>query len=288
MQIAAVLSAFAVVAITLLLAAGCATPRSVHSLSLNGMGELVVTSRREFVGLSFRTVHGLALRRTGTKELIHLTGRIGTLPKAARYLDKIVVEDVRGTGGDSGMGLYGTHYIDPALITREEFNAVCSAWRNRPEMPPLNLYLDRLVYGNPDSFYEVFALNEGFFLYTDRDGLVLITDNAHPDRLTLPAEKRRFNHIGWFDDKSRLYLPQGRIVTGSVEPDFFGRPSLKVERQLIDGRENPPGAEPVLIDVLWAELLYPADGTGYPAGLLAPARDAEGRRLDEAFMLAAP
>lgn len=288
MQIVATFSALAVVAITILLAAGCATPRPVHSLSLNGTGELLVTSRRECIGLSLRTVHGLALRRTGTKELIHLTGRIGTLPKAARYLEQIVIENVRGTEGESGMGLYGTHYIDPSLITREEFLAVCSTWRNRPELPPLNLYLDRLVYGNPDSFYEVFTLQEGFSIHTDRDGFVLITDNANPDQLTLPAEKRRFNHIGWFDAENRLYLPRGRVLSTEVEPDFFGRPSLKVERLPPDGMESPLGAEPVLIDVLWAEFLYPADGSETPTRLLAGARDSEGRRLDEAFTLVGP
>ncbi len=96
---------------------------------------------------------------------------------------------------------------------------------------------------------------------------------------SVPAGKRHFNFIGWFDDADSLHLRRGRVLSKTPVADLHGRRSLPVAF-LPDGRSE---AAEDLVDVLWARRLYPEDAPGVDAAFLRACRDARGRRLDAVF-----
>lgn len=274
MTMLAIIAAF-IIGITIL---GCTSPKQkmLYSAPCGRNTELQVVRVKEFVELSYQNAYYLYYKRSGEKP-IRLTGTVGTLPLATRYKKMIRIEELNG--GIVG-SMFGIHYIHPDLISSEEFTAVVDTYRqHRNEWIEIQKTIDILVYGDQRMFHEIFSCDNGFFLYTDLNGGITITDNADYAMLSSIPEKHHFNNIGTFDDTNLLHFRKGMIISG-IEQDLYGKPAKKVRFKGIGDEKDYDD----FVETLWVDILYNKTSTGINASFLLSAKNAEGKRLDEIFV----
>lgn len=242
----------------------------------DNQNQLLLIKEKIMVELAWQTEYHLALKNHATSEIRKITGRYGTLPKVRRYLSRIRVERM-----DAGEGsLFNTHYVFPELFTTDEYDFIVTAYRrHRDSIPELKTKIHTLVYGNPRQFHEVFTCPEKFFLITDSWGQISIVTDSSYDALTLPAEKRHVNSIGFFNDDGVLTLRKGRILSGE-QTGLLGKPVKKVA--FLNPKDNTLYTGE--IETLWCDLLYNNRETNInETFILSSINHASGRRLDEEF-----
>jgi len=270
-----IIIAVVIIGITVL---GCTSPKQkiLYSAPCGRNAELQVVRVKEFVELSYQFAYYLYYKRNDEKP-IRLTGTVGTLPQAMRYKKMLRVEDLNDGVVHS---MFGIHYIHPDHISSEEFTAVVATYRqHRADWIEIQKTIDILVYGDQKMFHEIFSCSNGFFLYTDLNGGITITDNADYNTLSAIPEKKHFNNVASFDDADVLHFRKGRIISG-IEQDLYGKPAKKVHFSGIGDEDEYDG----YIETLWADILYNNTATGINTSVLLSAKNAEGKRLDEVFV----
>ena len=252
------------------------TPRKIRSYPCGKNLKLVLTCRQEFVELAFQDRYELHLEKEEVREMRLITGNIAVLPRVKRYLDRIRVRDY---APGKAKTLFSIHYVLPSRFTAEEFEAIDACYAShRDRMPEISRKVEMLVYGDPKSFYEIYRCPGRFYIRTEIDGNLTITDDPSYESLTQIPEKRHFNHVGFFNDRNELYLRKGKIVSG-ILTGFFGKPVRKVRFRAEGGREGYTGE----VETLWVDLLYSEQKEGVNEAYLLSSRDESGRRLDEVF-----
>lgn len=263
--------------ILLMITAGCvsARPKIFYTASCDNGAELQVVRIKEMVELAFQDRFNLFYKRQGEKAL-QLTGNVGILPRAPRYIKMLYMADFNPGKTQS---MFTIHYVDPALLSKEEFDAVVAVYRNhRNSWHEIKGKIDILIYGSQDMFHEIFTCENGLFVYTDLMGNVNITDNASREADSLPREKRHVNNVGYFDADNVFYPRKGKIVSGVVQ-DLFGKPSKKVLFKGNKGEEDYTGH----VETLWVDLLYNDKETGINGDLFYGAKGKDGKRFDKVF-----
>ncbi len=255
-----------------------AKTKTIYSAVCDNGAELHVIRVKEFVELSYRNAYYLYYQRNGEKP-VRLTGTVGVLPKAVRYLKMIHSEDFNP--GKTG-SMFSIHFIDPSLITRAEFDHVVATYRtNRDKWIEIKETIDILVYGSHTMFHEVFECSNGLFVFTDLMGNVTITDDASYNADTLPREKRHSDNVGYFDEKNVFFPRKGKIVSGVVK-DLFEKPAKKVFFEGRPGEDDYTGH----VEVLWVDLLYNDKEIGINHEIIYSAKNKDGKRFDEVFRIA--
>jgi hypothetical protein len=254
----------------------CSTAKkNVKTVSCSDDSLLVLTVEKEFVELSYQDVYNLSFRNKDGK-LRPVTGNIHILPEAKRYRDMITVRDY--TPG-TAKSLFNYHYLFPSDYTLEEFNLICDCYgRNRTSFPEIENKIGALVYGDYNLFNEIFKLPDGFFIMTENNGNLTILTDPSPIARTLPAEKKHFNNIGYFDGSNRLHLRRGKIIS-DVFSGFYGKPVKQVEFITEDGKVDYTGE----IETIWCDILYNSEKTGVNSVYLLSAVNDNGERLDKVF-----
>jgi hypothetical protein len=265
-------------AVPLLLLAGCCSgSKPVRSVSCVEQSKLVLMVKEEFTELSCQDVYDLYFYKEGKKTGQVITGNNAILPTVKRYRDMIIVHDFQPRKGKS---LFQYHYLDPSNFTASEFNRICVCYeKHRSFFPELEDKIGALVYGTFDSFREIFMLPDGFFLVTEHNGNITIVDDPSTEAMTLPAEKRHFNHIAHFDDQNKLFFRKGKIVSGE-KTGFFGKPVKQVVFTPAGDRPGYTGE----IETLWCDKLYSTDSFGVNTTYLHSASDRDGRTLCDIFL----
>lgn len=248
-------------------------PEFHQKIECSGGGELIYGTEKEFVELSWQTQHHLFYRTSDEKKVIKISGNVGKLPVAKRYKNMILVENF----SEENAHLFNTHWIKKSLITEGEFKNICNTFRkNLEKWPVLKKNIKTLVYGDRNDFHEVFKMAEGFYIFTDSAGSLFITDNPSQKQLTLPAEKRNFNYIGFFDDKGKIHLRKGKIVSG-IEKDIFKRDCYRVKFES-DG--SKPATEG-FIQTLWARIIYSSESFSVNSESILKSVDGKGRKIED-------
>ncbi len=260
----------------------CSTARkNVRTVSCSPGSELILTVEKEFVELSYEHVYDLAYKKNSDENIRIATGNISILPEAKRYKDMISVRDFTPGRAKS---LFQYHYLFPSEFTAEEFKEICDCYgNNRESFPELDKKIGALVYGDYNLFREVFKLSNGFYIVTEHNGDLTITDDPSRMAMTIPAEKRHFNNIGYFDDHNRLHLRRGRIIS-DIFNGFYGKPVKQVELVTGDGKVDYTAE----IETLWCDILFSSERTGIDTAYLLSAVNDKGKRLDEIFEFSAP
>ena len=260
----------------LLLFAGCSSGiKTVRDLTCSGESRLILTVEQEFVGLSFRDVYNLCYEGSDNK-IRPITGKTYTLPEVKRYRDMIKVYDLY-----PGQGKFFTqyHYLFPSSFTEDEFNEICRCYEaNKDSFKELGNKIGALVYGDYNLFLEVFKLPDGFYIKTEHDGNLTIVTDPSIEAMTLPAERKHFNNIGYFDDKGRLHLRKGKIISGEIT-GFFGKPVKKILFEAYRDKEEYTGE----IEIIWSDILYSEKKSGINSNYILSAVNAEGIKLGEIF-----
>lgn len=254
----------------------CSTAKkNVRSISCAPESTLILTVEKEFVELAYENVYNLAFKdREGKLRIV--TGNIHILPEAQRYRNLITVRDFSPGKTKS---LFNYHYIFPSDFTREEFNIICDCYeQNRISFPELDKKIGALVYGDYNSFREIFKLPDGFYIVTEHNGSLTIVDDPSREAMTIPAEKKHFNNIGYFDDQNRLHLRKGKIISDAFN-GFYGKPVKQVEFLTEDGKVDYTGE----IETVWCDILYNSSSTGVNHEYLLSALNDKGERLDKVF-----
>lgn len=206
-----------------------------------------------------------------------VTGETYTLPQVKRYRDMIKVYDLT-----PGQGKFFTqyHYLFPSIFTEDEFNEICRCYEaNKDSFKELGNKIGAFVYGNYNLFLEVFKLPHGFYIKTEHDGNLTIVTDPSIEAMTLPAEKKHFNNIGYFDDSGRLHLRKGRIISGEVT-GFFGKPVKKVLFEAYKDKKEYTGE----IETVWCDILYSEEESGINIEYILSAVNSEGKKLGEIFL----
>lgn len=260
----------------------CSTSRkNFRAVSCSRGSEILLTVEKEFVELSYEKVYNLAYKKPGDSKIRIVTGNISILPEAKRYRDMITVRDF--TPGKA-KSIFQYHYLFPSDFSADEFKEICDCYgNNRAAFPELDKKIGALVYGDYNSFREVFKLPDGLYIVTEHNGDLTITDDPSKKAMTIPAEKRHFNNIGYFDDHNRLHLRKGKIVS-DVFTGFYGKPVKQVELVTGDGKVDYTAE----IETLWCDKLYGTGETSINTGYLLSAINNNGERLDEVFEYSTP
>jgi len=256
----------------------CSTSKKeIRSIACSDDSALILTLKKEFVELSYQDVYDLSFKNKKHKTHV-VTGNIHILPEAKRYRDMIIVRDFHP---DRPKSLFNYHYLPPSEFSREEFDEICLCYeKNRAALPELEKKIGALVFGDFNSFREIFKLPDGFYIVTEHDGnLTILTDPSRIAMTYLP-EKKHFNNIGYFDDQNRLHLRKGKIISDEFI-GFYGKPVKKVEFIKEDGKAHYTGE----VETLWCDLIYSGAKTGVNSDYLLSAVNSEGKRLDNVFHL---
>ncbi|HRX48555.1 MAG TPA: hypothetical protein P5120_13635 [Spirochaetota bacterium] len=249
--------------------------KNLKSIPCTEDTSLILTVEKEFVELSFRDVYNLAYKNSNGKTRI-ITGNIHILPEAKRYRDLIIINDFHPERTKS---LFDYHYLSPSEFTREEFDEICLCYKqNRDSLPELETKIGALVYGDFNSFREIFKLPDGFYIVTEHDGNLTILTDPSIIAMTYLPEKKHFNNIGYFDDQNRIHLRKGKIISGEFI-GFYGKPVKKVEFISESGKADYTGE----VEILWCDLLYSSGKTGVNSNYILSAVNSKGERLDKVF-----
>ncbi len=255
----------------------CSSPaKKVREVSCPNGSSLILTVEKEFVELSYQNVYNLAYKNNKDGRPRIVTGNISILPEAKRYREMIKIRDF--TPGKA-KSLFQYHYLFPSHFTGEEFDLICSCYeKNIDKFPELHNKIGAIVYGNYNSFREIFRLPDGFFIMTEYNGNLTIVDDPSGMALTLPAEKRHFNNIGYFDDTNRLHLRRGRIVSDTFK-GFYGKPVKQVEFITENGKVEYTGE----VEIIWCDRLYNDKSFGINRDYVLSAVNDKGMKLCEVF-----
>ena len=273
---------FACIAVCLLalVAAGCvsARPKVMYTAPCENGAELQVVRIKEMVELALQNRYHLFYKRQGEKA-VQLTGEVGILPRTPRYMKMIYIVDFNPGKTRS---MFSIHYVNPALLSRTEFDTVAATYRtHREKWTEIKETIDILIYGSQDMFHEVFRCDNGLFIFTDLMGNVNITDIATREADTLPREQRHINNVGYFDGENTFFPRKGKIVSGIVQ-DLFGKPSKKVLFKGTKGEEDYTGH----VELMWVDLLYNDKEIGINSAIFYGAKNNDGKRFDEVFTVA--
>lgn len=276
--------------ILMLLLTACSTPerilRTAPITAMGANGELALVERLELVELSRQKQYILRFRRAGAPSTVDITGNYGKLPEAKRYQDMITVAVFLPGGGNAernigrwaGLELFTVHWIDPSLITGDEFLAIAEHYRtHRADYPELDRRVNALVRGSQRQFHEVFRTSRGWYLVTDSSGQIFITDNPSWEAKTLPPEQRRADFVARFDDTRRLHFREAKIIAGATK-GFYGYDVLKIRIRKEGGGESTWEVDP-----RWGPVLYRDEAFGINRRLILDAVDSGGKRLGEMF-----
>jgi len=250
--------------------------KTIKEVECSTDSSLVLKMHQEFVELSYQDVYNLYYHNKTSDKLVPVTGETYTLPRVKRYRDMIKVYDLT-----PGRGKFFTqyHYLFPSKFSADEFDEICRCYEaNKDSFKELGNKIGALVYGDYNLFLEVFKLPDGFYIKTEHDGNLTIVTDPSIEAMTLPAEKKHFNNIGYFDDSGRLHLRKGRIISGEVT-GFFGKPVKKVLFEAKGKKEAYTGE----IETIWCDILYSESESGINSRYILSAVNSRGETLGEVF-----
>jgi len=250
--------------------------KNLNSVNCDENYTLVLGAHKELIELSYVDVYNLYLQKSGSSEKRLVTGENAVLPRVKRYLDMITIRDFDPKKKKS---IFDYHYLDPSAFTKDEFNVICNCYeKNKDLFPEIKNRIGAFVYGNKNLFREVFALSNGFFIVTEFDGNLSIVTDPSFENMTLIAENRHFNNVGYFDDNNVLHIRRGKIISGEMK-GFYGKPVKQVLFVTEDGSVDYTGE----VEVLWADILYSTGKTGVSLDYILSAKNSSGKKLGEIF-----
>ena len=250
--------------------------KTVREVPCSADSSLVLKMHQEFVELSYQDVYNLYYHNKTADKLLPVTGKTYILPKVKRYRDMIEVYDLTPGKGKFSIQY---HYLFPSIFTEDEFKEICRCYEaNKDSFKELGNKIGALVYGDYNLFLEVFKLPEGFYIKTVHNGDLAIVTDPSIEATTLPAEKKHFNNIGYFDDRGRLRLRKGKIISGEVT-GFFGKPVKKVHFEAYKDKEEYTGE----IETIWCDILYSEDKSGINSDFILSAVNYKGETLGQVF-----